>query len=393
MARMLESEEAARRLGVKLATLYAYVSRGLLVSQPSNDGRRSLFAADDVEALARRSRGGRTTATRLATVTTSVSQLRDEGPAYRGRPAMALASSASYEEVAALLWGVEAAGLAWGPLRLRPPKALGPADRLRWAVVMAGAGDRVRSDLRRASVAGAGARLIATMVAALAGDPAVPAPPLVLGDRRLEDTVAGRLAARLAAEPTRAAAEALNRALVLLADHELATSTLAVRVAASTRADPYAALLAGLGVMAGPLHGGAPRQARALLREVARVGPERAVDEALRSGRPLPGFGHAVYEEADPRAQALVAAIEALGDVPGRGELAGLVALGASRGLPPPNVDLATAALSVALGLPDNAPETVFTLARVAGWIAHYLEELDEAPLRYRARAVYASRP
>src|ERR1700734_709345 len=105
MDRMLESEEAARRLGVKVTTLYAYVSRGLLVSHPSPEGRRSLFALDDVERLARRSRQGRTVETRLVSVTTGVTQLTDEGPLFRGRRATDLAVSTSFEDVAQWLWG------------------------------------------------------------------------------------------------------------------------------------------------------------------------------------------------------------------------------------------------------------------------------------------------
>src|SRR3984957_18185505 len=113
---MLESAEAARRLGVKLPTLYAYVSRGLLVSHPAPDGRRSLFAAEDVEALAKRSRGGRTTETRLATVTTSTTQLRDDGPVYRGTPATVLATTVPYEHAAELLWrGDPVAPTPWEP--------------------------------------------------------------------------------------------------------------------------------------------------------------------------------------------------------------------------------------------------------------------------------------
>src|SRR6202158_844452 len=101
---MLETPGAARRLGVKLPPLYAYVSRGLLVSHPAPEGRRSLFAAEDVEALAKRSRAGRTTETRLPTVTTSTTQLRDDGPVYRGTPAIELATTVPYEQAAELLW-------------------------------------------------------------------------------------------------------------------------------------------------------------------------------------------------------------------------------------------------------------------------------------------------
>ena len=104
MARMLESDESARRLGVKVTTLYAYVSRGLLVSHPAASGRRSLFDMDEVERLSRRSRQGKSVETRMATVTTGITQLTDEGPIYRGRRATELATEATYEEVAELLW-------------------------------------------------------------------------------------------------------------------------------------------------------------------------------------------------------------------------------------------------------------------------------------------------
>ena len=96
------------------------------MSHPAPEGRRSLFAAEDIEALAKRSRGGRTTETRLATVTTSTTQLRDDGPVYRGTPATVLATTVPYEEAAELLWrGEPARRRAWGPLALEPPAGLG----------------------------------------------------------------------------------------------------------------------------------------------------------------------------------------------------------------------------------------------------------------------------
>src|ERR1700678_3383897 len=123
MARMLESEEAARRLGIKLPTLYAYVSRGLLVSHPSSDSRRRLFDVTDVEELARRSRGARRVESRLASVTTGITQIRESGPYYRGRPVAELATTATFEEVADLLWGTAAVSNDWSPIRLpRAPK-------------------------------------------------------------------------------------------------------------------------------------------------------------------------------------------------------------------------------------------------------------------------------
>src|ERR1700727_1380059 len=89
--RMLPSEEAARRLGVKVSTLYAYVSRRLLASHTAEGGRRRLFDLADIERLAVRQRGGRKVESRVATIPTGVTQLRDDdGPFYAGRSATEL---------------------------------------------------------------------------------------------------------------------------------------------------------------------------------------------------------------------------------------------------------------------------------------------------------------
>jgi citrate synthase len=395
MEQLLESAEAARRLGVKVSTLYAYVSRGAIVPVRSPDGRRSLFALEDVERLARRGRGGRQVETRLATVTTSVTQLRDDGPWYRGRAAVELARTATFEEVAASLWRHDPG--EWTPAPLGPPPESGPLrphDRLAWTTVELGARDATRSDLRPEAVARVAARLVTSMVASLE-PPSMPgtAPP----------TVAGSLAAALLGRrPVPAVTRAVDAALVLLADHELATSTLAVRVAASTRASVYDAVLAGLGTMAGPLHGGASGQAYRLLADAEARGAARAVDDALRWHGRLPGFGHTVYRRGDPRAGVLFEMLEALDSAPaGQGAaearrlevdaLGQVVELARDHGLPEPNVDLALAALARALGATSDAGEVIFTVARTAGWVAHYMEELDQPPLRFRVRAVYAA--
>ena len=181
----------------------------------------------------------------------------------------------------------------------------------------------------------------------------------------------------------------MDGALVLLADHELATSTLAVRVAASTRASVYDAVLAGLGTMAGPLHGGASELAYRLVSDAAERGTHAAVDEALRWHRHVPGFGHTVYRDGDPRATTLLTLLETVGSPARRRVVDDLVEVAAGQDLAA-NVDLALAALlHVADGPPDGG-QCIFTVARVAGWVAHYLEELEQRPLRFRARAVYA---
>jgi len=185
---------------------------------------------------------------------------------------------------------------------------------------------------------------------------------------------------------------ALDAALVLLADHELAVSTLAARIAASARADPYSVVSTGLGVVAGGLHGGAGRQVVALLDEVGE--PRRAarvVGERLRLGARLPGLGHPVYRERDPRAAALLPAFAALRLLPGRWAVVeAVLALVEERSDSLVNVDFALGALVYGAGMRPDATEAVFAVARTAGWLAHAVEEYAEAPLRFRPRAAYS---
>ncbi len=394
---MLESEEAARRLGVKLPTLYAYVSRGLLVSHPSEDSRRRLFDVDDVEQLARRSRGGRRVESRLASVTTGITQIREDGPYYRGRPVTELASGPPFEDVADLLWRAGPAPKDWSPTRLPRPPTLETSDLLKWVTVLCGARDRFRSDLREELVLRSARRLIATLVHTLPHSTTdAPSAGAAEATAAGAGATAAGLARHLVPTPMPVATRAeldrtVNTALVLLADHELATSTVAVRVAASTRADLYDAVLAGLGTLAGPLHGGASQRAHALLVSAERDGVDRAINECLRWQRVLPGFGHTVYKTGDPRVAPLLACFERLARRDQRALVSSLVESARDHDVPAPNVDLALASIAWATRMPTDAGRTIFTIARIAGWTAHYIEELGERPLRFRARAVYAT--
>src|SRR5690606_32662626 len=131
--------------------------------------------------------------------------------------------------------------------------------------------------------------------------------------------VAARLAAAWCAEPAPALVTVIDRALVLLADHELATSTLAVRVAGSTWPGPYAAFAAGLAAIQGVHHGGASAQVHELLAECERAGDAgEVVVRRLRAHERLPGFGHKVYQGDDPRLAPLLEAVADLPDPHGR---------------------------------------------------------------------------
>ncbi len=180
-----------------------------------------------------------------------------------------------------------------------------------------------------------------------------------------------------------AAADAIRRTLVLLADHELNPSAFAARVAASTGASLAAAALAGLATLTGPRHGGAPAAIRQVMARAEAVGVRAALAERLADAQPLPGFGHPLYAQADPRAKALLARLTltpALTRL--RDEARAYAGLS-------PNVDFALIAVADAYALPDEAPITLFAVARAAGWIAHALEQAESGVIiRPRARYV-----
>jgi citrate synthase len=179
-------------------------------------------------------------------------------------------------------------------------------------------------------------------------------------------------------------AEILRAALILSADHELNASAFAVRVVASTGASLAACLMGGLAAFSGPLHGGTTSLVEVLFDEAERRGDAASVvEERLRRGDMLPGFGHRLYPKGDPRASVLLkllpadrtcgALIAAMEEIDGRH----------------PNVDFALVAMRRALALPAGAALSIFAVARSAGWIAHALEQQQEGKLiRPRARYV-----
>jgi citrate synthase len=392
LMQMLDSEEAARRLGVKVPTLYAYVSRGLISTVKSPDGRRNLFSTEEIEQRARRLRRARNSELRIASVATGVSKVHEDGPYYRGVSAISLVASCSYEEVADLLWKAEPGPWLAAPeaVDVAASVPLAARDRVRVAAVIAGATDPLRADLRRDAVIRSGRRLIATAVQALdSGQSRNGSRPGRPGETG-EPPIAERLSQRLgAAKVTPELVRAVNAVLLLVADQEIAPSTLAVRVAASTRADCYDAVLAGLGTISGPFHGSASDVARRLLEDSEARGVERALGDTLRWQGSFPGFGHSDYPAGDPRFTALLPFFEALASPRQRKVLGEVLARTESQGLPHPNVNLAIGAIAYAAGLAPEAGETLFTIARMTGWVAHYLEELEEAPRRFRTRTVY----
>jgi citrate synthase len=399
----LSTAQAANRLGVKPATIYAYVSRGVLTSEQSSDGRSSTFAAADIEQLARRGRPREASRSRALdfTIDTAITSITQTHLKYRGRDAVALSKSATFEQVAELLLtGKFAEHEPWPRRQLSVPATHSAFDHVSYAALAAGAADPFRSDLSPTSVAQTARTLIASVVDSMpvAGDGRTAR--LTIGNVAHRGTIAGRLWAAMSPKrPTPGMVSIINAALVLLADHELAVSTVAVRVAASTRADPYAVIGAGVAAISGPLHGGASRAARRMvdsaLTDMTGAGRntlaiERAAAKALEHDGIYPGFGHKVYKHGDPRANALLSMLRDIaGGTQEMTAVDGLIAAVKKRRDIEVNIDLALAALGAVAGLGETSGERIFLVGRIAGWTAHTIEEYAEAPLRFRARAVY----
>jgi len=437
MAEFLTAAQAAQQLGVKPATLYAYVSRGIMRRDRAVDGRSSLFDAREVERLARRGRPRRPVGVADITVESAITEIAGDRLRYRGLDVIRLAASRTFEDVAELLWtgelpttrpgrvpgadriagpsrGAQAdrgrrAAQPPGPVPWRAtPAALAagrgaqtalpagtlPLERLQVIVPAMAATDPLRLQLDPAAVIAAGRSIIAGLVDCLppAGQPsAAPDSDDPISDYPIADRLWSRLCDRRASPALR---RALSAALVLLADHELAASTLAARAAASVRADPYAVVETGMGAVSGALHGGASLGAEALL--AAASGPAdvpRVVGELLRRGEKVPGFGHFVYRAGDPRAVLLLDLVRRA--APKSRALAVAEAVLAEvrhKSLPEPNIDFAIATLVQVAGMLRGSGETVFAVARTAGWIAHALEAYA-GPGPLRPRAVYTGRP
>lgn len=367
--------QAADALGVRPATIYAYVSRGVLqrTTTVTDAGQRvSLFDRDEVLALAvERSRPRAGVVATL--IESEVTELDPRGRlSFRGHDVAELAEH-TFEEATAVLWQQPhyvpwpSAPAAWAKAAARAADSAQvelPQDRVMLALMHAATADEHRDDLSHGHVLAVARGAIQLGVSAVGGRDGAP--------------VAAELwRAFVGREPDESERRAIEAALIVLLDHELAASTLAARVAASTHADPWMSLLAGLASMRGPRHGAASRQATRLLRHWLETHSVPAV---------VSGFGHKVYERMDPRAEIILDRV--CGIAPNLiEEIDELIVAVAREHSLLPNVDLGLAALAVAADLPEGATETLFMISRTAGFAAHILEEYPHG-LRYRPRAV-----
>lgn len=394
----LSAQEAAELLNISVNTLYSYVSRGLVRTEPSpDDPRARRYLREDIERLMQRKAYRRDPskvagdaldwgAPVLESALTLISG--DGGHFYRGISALELAQTSTFEAVAGLLWldDVEIGSrLFSGRDHDAPPET--PLD-LRVVcegliAALAQIDDVSAYNTAPENVVRGGARIIGRMVTT------------ITGRQFAGGSCARALAEAWAGENTDvdALARLIDTALILCADHELNASSFAARVAAGTGANPYMAVIAGLAALSGHRHGGATRRVEAFMRPLTDAKNARAaVEDALRRGDMIPGFGHRLYPYGDPRARVLIEAAEDAYPMARFWAVSGNM-IGTMRALTDllPNVDFALVVASRVAGLPDGAPLALFTLGRTAGWIAHALEQYEQDTL-IRPRARYVGR-
>ncbi len=391
MASWMTALEAAAALRVNRATLYAYVSRGLVRSQSTpGPGRERGYSRDDVERLRRRAEERRDPARAAAralqwglpVLESSITMIAGDTLYYRGHDALTLAATRSVQEVASLIWTGNFE-TAWpAPARLTADRRslirrLPFPARVQVLLATAAASDPHAADLRVPHAAAAGWRILHLMTAAAIRSGA--------GARNIDESLAKawRVSAR--------GVELLRSALILCADHELNVSSFAARCVASAESHPYAVVAAGMAALEGPKHGGAGARVDAMLVSLRRGRDLRnRVSARLRRGEAVSGFGHPLYPAGDPRAKMLLDLLRTR--YPRANETAFVLDVAdAAESVvrEKPNLDFALAGIARVLQLPADAGLALFAIGRTIGWIGHAIEQYAAGELiRPRARYV-----
>jgi citrate synthase len=384
----LSAREAATELAVSPATLYAYVSRGLIRSEPGDNPRSRRYRAEDVRGLKSRRaplvEGPGVKAADLPVLDSAVSTITEEGSIYRGVYAVALSQTATFEQAATLLWDSKSSDpFAKANLPIVSPamrkileatRDASPMDRTVAVLALAAGADPRAYNSVAEGRAAIGARILRLVISAMIG--AEPSADLL-----------HKQISRAWAPQHRSAEDLIRRVLVLLADHELNASTFTVRCAVSTGISLYDAVIAGLVALKGPKHGGAGPLASKLVDTLLEGDIAAIVRERVALGERFAGFGHMIYRNGDPRGVSLLQELTKAGadrrltiEVPERiAEATGAFV----------NIDYALAVLCKTLDLARGSETAIFAMARTAGWIAHAIEQLEShALIRPRARYV-----
>lgn len=394
----LNASQAADELGISLSTLYSYVSRGLLRSEFADTRSRTRrYHVEDVRRLKERQEARRDpqkvvdTALHWGTPMLSSALTLIEGGRlyYRGQDALELARRNTVEQTAALMWTgttqetdalfAQSEGFSTQIQSMLPALSdCGLMERFQTVLPLMAIEDLAAYDLRPGPVALTGARILRCMAL------------LATRQNASANTGIASLLQRVWVAEQSQAMPLFNAALILCADHELNVSSFTARCVASAGATPYAVVSAGLAALCGIKHGGMSARVEALFREAAR--PEQArttLAQRIRRGEEVPGFGHPLYPDGDPRGKLLLELISAAYPQSEGVLLAIALAESANSVLhKQPNIDFALAALCSALELPSGTAIALFALGRTIGWIGHAIEEYQVDQL-IRPRAHY----
>lgn len=378
----LTSQQACEALGIQPATLYAYVSRGLIRSFEQTETRSKGYSAEDIAKLkakkslrqAPESGAMGSLDWGLPVLASSVSTIVDGQLKYRGQPLESLLKL-SIEELVRLLWQQPdweppAKVAQAGELALQ---GLGSFERLQLMNLWYGTRDLGAFDLSRAGALASSGRILTHFFAEVSG--------------RSSSEQAGLLG--YFAELDAPRQNLLRIVLIVCADHELNSSTFTARCVASARSSPYAAVTAALAALEGLRHGGSTRETESLF-QLCEQSPSVSIGlrRWLQQGKPLPGCGHRLYPDGDPRWQIVKRLLDRdFGGHPAL-QLTEQVLTGfAELDLPPPNLDFALATAGRVIAWPETEPLVWFALGRVIGWLAHIQEQYgQELHIRPRAR-------
>lgn len=392
----LTARQAAELLGVSLPTLYSYVSRGLLQSQQQQGQRAKRYLKEEVlRLLARTSDNKRAGGAAESAIDwgvpvleSKITQVKNGKLYYRGHALAELANTHTLEQAAWMLWDNDACPdlpqtcltewTALWPQLLGLTAHLSPYERAISILPMLATSVEQIPDTPTHQRAMLWMHLTAAALLGVKPD-----------YRPFHQKLA--TAWQLDTEQT----ELMRAALVVSADHELNVSTFTVRCVASAGAHLGMALVAGLAALSGPKHGGESLRVSHMLRAALITPPGDTAsflasclqrhDASHHFSPKLPGFGHPLYPDGDPRATVLMNMLD-------RDKHAGLfVVADIAEDLTGQklNIDYGLVAVEIACRLPPGAAQILFALGRTAGWIAHAMEQVDTGQLiRPRARYV-----
>ena len=409
----MTGKDAMKLLRIKPQTLYAYASRGLIKTVAHHrDKKLKLYSTEDVEKL--RARGQARSGERYTAsgglrwgepiVHTSITEISPAGPRYRGRLATDLArSECSFESVAELLWSGtlldehtvwHSQGTATDLNRVlkglgKLPTRLDILQLFQLLILATSITTDERDEVKHGTTILLARQLISSLAGCfgmLGGRPAYTQPDPA-------DSVAANVARAVGIAPTHETLAALNSALIMVADHEMTPPTFSARIAASSGSDLASCLQSALCTHAGTRIHNAFAKFENLFGPVSgsRASPSRpAVPKNPVTG--LPGFNHPLYPRGDPRGALLIAMARQHGGSRSKQATRIFRFLDDVAEQPSPDVpglEAGLVTLCVTIGMPRQSAAGLFALGRVAGWVAHVLEQrLAGIMLRPKARFV-----